>query len=69
MTDIIVNQTNQPPAISLKSIYQEAGVKDLYPLPCRAAFARALKAEREGYQDDASKYLDDAVAAEVVQPA
>jgi hypothetical protein len=52
------------PSLSLKDIYQEPGVKDLQPMKCRAAFARALQAEREGNTALAEEQLDIAVAAE-----
>jgi hypothetical protein len=51
-------------SLSLKDIYKEPGVKDLQPLSCRAAFARALKAEREGDHVLAEQFLNDAIRVE-----
>ncbi len=46
--------------IKLTDIVKEPGVADL-PFRVRAQFARAIKAEREGRDEDALKALDAAV--------
>jgi hypothetical protein len=57
------------PSLTLKEIFTEPGVKDLQPLSCRAAFARALKFEREDDAVKAAEQLDVAIAAEEPKPA
>ncbi len=64
----MANLSSLIPSLSLTEIMKEDGVRDLWPLKARGAFARAIKACREERYAEADQWLDEAVALDEPNP-